>query len=96
MPRDEGLQPGTPRPELGGGEFLSPGGRGIHEVGDSYATRHQVCPVLVGHGFTSVKVTIDDAGQSQRRNARRPDPPRLRVSNRNLRTGGISAASLLP
>ena len=64
---DEGLQPGAPRPEFGGGEFIGPGGRAIHQVGDPDTTLHQVRAVLLCHRPTAVKITINDAGEAQRR-----------------------------
>ena len=67
MQRDELLQPGTPRPQLGGGELIGPRGRAIHQVGDPDATLHQVRAVLLGHRFTAVKITINNAGEAQRR-----------------------------
>jgi hypothetical protein len=67
MQRDKGLKPGTPCSELGGGEFIGPGSRAIDQVGDPDATLHKVRAVLLRHRFTSVKITIYDAGQSQRR-----------------------------
>jgi hypothetical protein len=63
---NECLQPGTSRPQLGGGELIGSGGRAIHQIRDPYTPRHQVGAVLVGHGLTPIKITIDDASQSQR------------------------------
>jgi hypothetical protein len=63
---DECLQPGTSRPQLGGGELIGSGGRAIHQIGDPNTPPHQVGAVLVGHGLTPIEITIDDAGQSQR------------------------------
>src|SRR5687768_13987739 len=67
MQGDEYVQPGTPRPQLGGGELISPRGRAIDQVGDTDATLHQICAVLLRHRFTAVKITINNAGDAQRR-----------------------------
>jgi hypothetical protein len=67
MQGDEFFQPGTPRPQLGGGELVGPRGRAIDEVGNPDATLHQISAVLLRHRFTAVKITINDAGEAQRR-----------------------------
>ena len=67
MQGDEFFQPGTPRPQLGGGELVSPRGRAIDQVGNPDTSLHQISAVLLRHRFTAVKITINNAGEAQRR-----------------------------
>ena len=64
MPGDKRLESATSGTQFGRTELAGPNCGTVDQVGDPNATLDEVGPVLVGHLFATVKITIDDAGQA--------------------------------
>ena len=67
MLRNKVFEPRTPCPQLVGCQLAGPGRGTIHQVRDTDATLDQIGTVLLRHRLAAIKITIDDAGQPQRR-----------------------------